>query len=145
MLSSLKHDLDPVDMYAFKCIFFVMDTAIVHTYTMTENATFRKRSPESIFYFSITMTSHFRSHSWRYFYSRVQNGGYTLTLLSFILGLISSLIACFQINLSLLAIRADDLGRRGDIRQLALSISKLKPLKTTRRSSTTQITFLAFH
>ena len=41
-----------------------------------------------------------------------------------------ALMACFQLNLSLLTIiHADYLRRRGDIRQLALCLSKLKPLK----------------
>ena len=42
------------------------------------------------------------------------------TLLSFVFGPISSLIACFQINLSLLNIHTDYLRSRGDIRKLAL-------------------------
>ena len=72
-----------------ECSFFVTDTAIAHTYsmkTMTENGTFRKRSPEWVFLkmtrlhrvdawkrnFSMTMTSHYQSQfSSRNFYSQI--------------------------------------------------------------------------
>ena len=53
-----------------------------------------------------------------------------LPLLSFVLVLISSLIEWFQLKLLLQTLHADYLGRRGDIiRQLALPLSKVRPLK----------------
>ena len=66
------------------------------------------------------------------------------TLSSFVLGLISSSIACFQLNLLLLTIHADCLIRRGGIiRQLGLLLSKLRLPFTLERIKISKLRFLA--
>ena len=97
--------------------------------TINENGTFRKRSPEWIFLktlfpcgrvdrrkrnFSKTLTSHYQLQSTP---SNIRNkmADGRFPFLSFLLGLISNLVACFQANLALLIIQADYSRRRQNI------------------------------
>ena len=124
--------------------FFFTDTASVHTYpikTINENGTFRKRSPEwnvlkTLFSrvhvdkrkrnFSKTLSTNYQFQSTPHNIRnllKVAEGRFPF--LSFIIGLISSLIACFQANLALLILQADYSRRRQNIiRLLSLPVSR---------------------
>ena len=123
--------------------FFFTDTASVHTYpmrTINENGTFQKRSPELNFKktlfsrvcvdgrkrnFSKTLSTpqHYlfqsTSRNIRNLF-KIADGRFPF--LSFIPGLISTLIACFQANLALLILQADYSSRRQNIIRLFLSL-----------------------
>ena len=91
-------------VYVHKRIFFYAFRPPVHTYTITTNAvnaSFRKRYPKWIFsrkrIFSLTLT-------WQNRF--VQHGGWSCFRVDFpLLGLISSLVACLQMNITLVNVR----------------------------------------
>ena len=106
--------------------FFFTDTASVHTNpmkTINENGTFRKRSPE--WNFLKTLFSRVRVDKRKRNFSKTLRINYQFQstphnirnllkvaegpfpFLSFIIGLISNLIACFQANLALWILQAD--------------------------------------
>ena len=124
--------------------FFFTDTASVHTYpmkTINENGTFRKRSPEwnvlkTLFSrvrvdkrkrnFSKTLRTKYQFQSTPHNIRnllKVAEGRFPF--LSFIIGLISNLITCFQANLAFLILQADYSRRRQNIiRLLSLPVSR---------------------
>ena len=99
--------------------------------TINENGTFRKRSPEWIFLktlfprvrvdrrkrnFSKTLNSHYQLQSTpRNIRNLFKMADGRFPFLSFLLGLISNLVACFQANLALLIFQADYSRRRQNI------------------------------
>ena len=93
--------------------------------TINEKGTFRKRSPEWNFLKTLRTKYQFQStppHNIRNLL-KVAEGRFPF--LSFILGLISNLIACFQANLALLILQADYSRRRQNIiRLLSLPVSR---------------------
>ena len=123
-----------VCVFTWERNFLLTDTASVHTYpmkTIDENGTFRKRSPDWNFLktpfsrvrvdrrkrnFSKTLRTHYQFQS-TLRKNLLNMADERFSFLSFILGLISNIIACFQANLALLILHADySRGRQNIIR-----------------------------
>ena len=137
-----------VSVLIWKRNFFFTDTVSVHTYpmkTINENGTFLKRSPEWIFLktlfpcvrvdrrkrnFSKTLSSHYQLQSTpRNIRNLFKMADRRFPFLSFLLGLISNLVAWFQANLALLILQADYSRRRHrTIRLLSLPVEGGRPM-----------------
>ena len=131
-----------VCVFTWERNFLLTDTASVHTYpmkTIDENGTFRKRSPDWNFLktpfsrvrvdrrkrnFSKTLRAHYQFQS-TLRKNLLNMADERFSFLSFILGLISNLIACFQENSALLILQADYSRKRQDIiRLLSMPVSR---------------------
>ena len=131
-----------VCVFTWERNFLLTDTTSVHTYpvkTIDENGTFRKRSPDWNFLktpfsrvrvdrrkrnFSKTLRTHYQ------FQSTLRKNLFNIAderfpFLSFILGLISNLISCFQATSALLILQAHYSRRRQNIvRLLSMPVSR---------------------
>ena len=127
-----------VSVFVWKRELFFADCLPVHTYSVTENGSFQKSFPEWKCFktpFSYAHMDRWKRNfsrmltSWYAWYGilrEIENGRRTshITFVSLLLGLISSLMACLEINIALPNVQADYVRRLNIIGLLSLQIWK---------------------